>query len=76
MGWSSALQRLALYSNGDVVGGLGLSGDTACADHSTAWRLRAFLRLAPDVPNDTITLSNTSGHPHCPNDSGTQGATR
>jgi uncharacterized protein GlcG (DUF336 family) len=67
---------LPLYSHGDVVGGLGLSGDTACADHSTAWRLRANLRMAPDVPTDTITLSNTSGHPHCPNDSGTQGATR
>jgi uncharacterized protein GlcG (DUF336 family) len=66
---------LALYSHGDVVGGLGLSGDTACADHSTAWRLRANLRMAPPVPNDTITLNDTSGHPHCPNDGGTQGAT-
>ena len=66
---------LALYSQGDVVGGLGLSGDTACADHSTAWRLRANLRLAPGVPNDTVTLNDTSGHPHCPNDGGTQGAT-
>jgi uncharacterized protein GlcG (DUF336 family) len=66
---------LALYSRRDPVGGLGLSGDTACADHSTAWRLRANLRLAPPVPNDTMTLNDTSGHPHCPNDHGTQGAT-
>jgi uncharacterized protein GlcG (DUF336 family) len=66
---------LALYSSGDAVGGLGLSGDTACADHSTAWRLRAELRLAPAVPNDTITLNNATGHPRCPNDAGTQGAT-
>jgi len=66
---------LALYSSGDAVGGLGLSGDTACADHSTAWRLRAEVRLAPAVPNDTITLNNATGHPHCPNDAGTQGAT-
>lgn len=65
---------LALYTHDDAVGGLGLSGDTACADHSTAWRLRANLRLAPPVPNDTIALDDTSGHPHCPNDSGTQGA--
>jgi uncharacterized protein GlcG (DUF336 family) len=67
---------LALYSRSDAVGGLGLSGDTACADHSTAWRLRANLRLAPPIPNDTITLNDTSGHPHCPNDGSTQGATR
>jgi uncharacterized protein GlcG (DUF336 family) len=67
---------LALYSHGDRVGGLGLSGDTACADHSTAWRLRASLRLAPSVATDTITLDDTSGHPHCQNDGGTQGATR
>jgi Haem-degrading len=66
---------LALNSRGEPVGGLGLSGDTACADHSTAWRLRVNLRLAPPVPNDTMTLNDTSGHPHCPNDRGTQGAT-
>jgi len=67
---------LALYSRSDTVGGLGLSGDTACADHSTAWRVRANLRLTPPVPNDTITLDDASGHPHCPNDGGTAGATR
>jgi uncharacterized protein GlcG (DUF336 family) len=66
---------LALYSRSNTVGGLGLSGDTACADHSTAWRLRANLRLAPPVPTDTITLNDTSGHPHCPNHRGTQEAT-
>jgi uncharacterized protein GlcG (DUF336 family) len=65
---------LSLYSHGDAIGGLGLSGDTACADHSTAWRVRANLRLAPSVPNDTMVLDDTSGHPHCPNDGGTQGA--
>ena len=65
---------LALYSRRDAVGGLGLSGDTACAGHSTAWRLRASLRLAPPLPNDTITLNDTSGHPHCPNHGSTQGA--
>ena len=65
---------LALYSRRDAVGGLGLSGDTACAGHSTAWRLRASLRLAPPLPNDTITLNGTSGHPHCPNHGSTQGA--
>jgi hypothetical protein len=27
------------------------------------------------LPTDTITLNDTSGHPHCPNDRSTQGAT-
>lgn len=32
---------LALYNDkGVVVGGLGVSGDTSCADHNIAWRLR------------------------------------
>jgi uncharacterized protein GlcG (DUF336 family) len=64
---------LGLYSGNSAVGGLGLSGDTACADHSTAWRLRALLNLAPASGNDRITLDNAIGHPHCPNDAGTQG---
>lgn len=65
---------LGLYSGTDAIGGLGLSGDTACADHSTAWRLRNELGLAPAKGNDRITLNNATGHPHCPNDAGTQGA--
>jgi uncharacterized protein GlcG (DUF336 family) len=32
---------VALYSNGQVVGGLGVSGDTSCADHAIAYRMRA-----------------------------------
>src|SRR4051794_13045648 len=32
---------LALYDGaGKIVGGLGVSGDTACADHVVAWKLR------------------------------------
>lgn len=64
---------LALYAGTNAIGGLGLSGDTACADHSTAWRLREKLQMAPTAGNDRITLDNASGHPHCPNDGGTQG---
>ncbi len=64
---------LGLYSGTSASGGLGLSGDTACADHSTAWRLRVLLDLAPASGNDKITLDNASGHPHCPNDANTQG---
>jgi uncharacterized protein GlcG (DUF336 family) len=64
---------LGLYSGSNAIGGVGLSGDTACADHSTAWRVRALLGLAPTVGNDRITLDNAAGHPHCPNDGSTQG---
>lgn len=36
---------LALYREGQVVGGLGVSGDTSCADHNIAWRVREALEL-------------------------------
>jgi uncharacterized protein GlcG (DUF336 family) len=36
---------LALYNDTDVVGGLGVSGDSACADHNVAWRVRKALGL-------------------------------
>ncbi len=37
---------LALYAKGHViVGGVGVSGDTSCADHNIAWRVRNFLNL-------------------------------
>src|SRR5947209_7382800 len=36
---------LALYNGSDVVGGLGVSGDSACADHNAAWRVRQALGL-------------------------------
>jgi hypothetical protein len=31
------------------------------------------LRLAPSAGDDRITLDNTTGQPHCPNDGNTQG---
>jgi uncharacterized protein GlcG (DUF336 family) len=70
---------LALYTtNGTVVGGLGLSGDTACRDHSVAWRTRINLNLQQSKPADQLPFATdaamTNGHPHCPNDTGTQGA--
>ena len=64
---------LGLYAGSNAIGGLGLSGDTACADHSTAWRLREALGMTPSVGDDRITLG-AAAHPHCPNDAGTQGA--
>jgi len=36
---------VALYSGGKVVGGVGVSGDSSCADHNIAWRIRKALAL-------------------------------
>lgn len=37
---------VALYSKrGVLLGGLGVSGDSSCADHNIAWRTRAALKL-------------------------------
>ena len=36
----------ALYNSGKkVVGGVGVSGDTSCADHNIGWRVRNYLNL-------------------------------
>ena len=37
---------LALYNSAhEMVGGVGVSGDTSCADHNIAWRVRHNLGL-------------------------------
>lgn len=37
---------LALYNaKGEIVGGLGVSGDSSCADHNIAWKTRSSLNL-------------------------------
>jgi Haem-degrading len=36
---------VALYLNGKVIGGLGVSGDSACADHVIAYRMRKAVVL-------------------------------
>ncbi len=37
---------LGLYATGKVlIGGIGVSGDTSCADHNIAWRVRNLLAL-------------------------------
>jgi uncharacterized protein GlcG (DUF336 family) len=42
---------LALYDEkGEILGGIGVSGDTSCADHNIAWRARHALKL-DYVPN-------------------------
>lgn len=37
---------LALYTqSGELIGGIGLSGDTACTDHIIAWKMRHVINL-------------------------------
>jgi uncharacterized protein GlcG (DUF336 family) len=36
---------LALYDGNGIVGALGISGDSSCADHNVAWRVRHLLGL-------------------------------
>lgn len=36
---------LGLYRAGYVIGAVGVSGDTSCADHMIAWRVRNYLGL-------------------------------
>jgi uncharacterized protein GlcG (DUF336 family) len=70
---------LALYDGNDIVGGLGVSGDSSCADHNVAWRVRKVLGL-DKVPagvnpqrKDAIVYDMNSagqsasgfGHPKC-----------
>ncbi len=68
---------VALYANGAVIGGLGVSGDTSCADHAIAYRMRQLLGLSA-IPggvglNDTDNIvylasgeiPNGFKHPHC-----------
>ena len=62
---------VALYVNGQVIGGLGVSGDTACADHAIAYRMRASAGLNVTPSDDNIVYLGTGelphdlGHPHC-----------
>lgn len=63
---------LGLYNTSHkLVGGIGLSGDTSCADHNIAWRVRNNLKLdnlagvggvGPGVaPSDSIVFDITAG---------------
>jgi uncharacterized protein GlcG (DUF336 family) len=73
---------LALYdATGAIIGALGVSGDTSCADHSIAWKTRDYLGL-DYVPGGVDPLSGFDnivydidangvsasgwGHPACP----------
>ena len=56
---------------GQVIGGLGVSGDTACADHAIAFRMRRLASLDGTPSPDNIVylapgdLPHDLGHPHC-----------
>jgi uncharacterized protein GlcG (DUF336 family) len=62
-----------LYQNGKIIGGLGISGDTSCADHEVAKGVRHFATLDPSGGEfiDDIVYTNVTasvfGHPLCPN---------
>lgn len=55
---------LALYRRGQVVGALGVSGDTSCADHNIAWKTRQTLGLNVTPTSDNITYG-PAAHPLC-----------
>lgn len=63
-----------LYRNGKVIGGLGTSGDTSCADHEVSKRIRDRAGLNPPGGRaaDDIVYTSADGaslfaHPLCPN---------
>jgi uncharacterized protein GlcG (DUF336 family) len=68
---------VALYENGKVIGGLGVSGDSSCADHAIAFRMRQLAGLngvpsgvAPDNTDNIIyaasgTTPTGFEQPHC-----------
>lgn len=62
---------LALYNaKGEIVGALGVSGDTSCADHNIAWKTRNALKLdyvpggVSETKDDNIIYSEGNGFAH------------
>ena len=55
---------LGLFKNGRVIGGIGVSGDTSCADHNIAWKARQLLHLNATPTNDNIGYG-PGAHPFC-----------
>ncbi len=57
---------LGLYAGGGaLVGGVGVSGDTSCADHNIAWRVRNNLGLdhLATVPGPASLFAGDTTHP-------------
>lgn len=62
---------LALYNNsGVLVGALGVSGDTSCADHNIAWKTRDALKFdyvptgVSETSDDNIIYAQGYGFAH------------
>ncbi len=54
---------LALYNaSGQIIGGLGVSGDTSCTDHFISWKVRNGLGLDKAPTCDSIAFPS---HPNC-----------
>ncbi len=65
---------LPLYKDNKIIGGLGVSGDTACTDHETAKRMRNLAGLNPpggvkvdDIVYPEVDGPSVFGHPLCEN---------
>jgi uncharacterized protein GlcG (DUF336 family) len=65
---------LALYdAEGTLLGAVGVSGDSSCADHNVAWRVRDTLGLDYTPTNDNVNYDLNAdgvsasgfGHPQC-----------
>ena len=63
-----------LYKGGRIVGGLGVRGDTPCADHEIAKRVRHMAGLDPakgpmadDIQYTRVDHASIYSHPLCPN---------
>ena len=49
---------VALYESGQIIGGLGVSGDTSCADHAISYRMRKAAGL-DGIPAGGVGLNGT-----------------
>jgi len=59
-----------LYRNGHIIGALGVSGDTSCADHEIAKRARDLAGLNPPggkLADDIVYTTSVFAHPVCQN---------
>lgn len=63
-----------IYKNGKIIGGLGVSGDTACTDHEIAKRVRNLAGLNPpggalvdDISYSAVDGASAFTHPGCLN---------
>ncbi|MBL8237820.1 MAG: heme-binding protein [Bryobacterales bacterium] len=63
---------LPIYKAGKIIGGLGISGDTSCADHEVAKRVRHLAGLNPaggaladDIKYSSVDGAGVFTHPLC-----------